>query len=352
MQTSERHSTTERSVLAFALKLALTGGAFYLLLAHPVRTESGDTVVAWQAIRDYLPNIDPARFWCFTLAAFAIKVIGIAASMLRWAVLLRGQGMVFPAWHLFTTFLIGRFLGTFLPSTIGLDGYKFYDAVRFTGRTVEVAAATVVEKIVGFVGIFLTFLVTLPLGYGLLGDRARLVAWVTVPTAAVLGAALLLIVLYPRVVSAALSRVPLLRRPNVRQWLDKIETASGAYRRQKSLLGAATLLSFLVHFCTAAMYYFTALAIGAQQAHFWEVAMASTIQIFATVLAPFTIAGEGVREIVQALLLAHRIGASQSILSAALGFWAAEAPTLIGGVFYILRRPDYHPSVHFVADNK
>ena len=72
---------------------------------------------------------------------------------------------------------------------------------------------------------------------------------------------------------------------------------------------------------------------------------ASTIQIFATVMSPFTIAGEGVREIVQTLLLAHKIGTSQSIISAALGFWAAEAPTLSGGIFYWLRTPDYHPRV-------
>ena len=49
------------------------------------------------------------------------------------------------------------------------------------------------------------------------------------------------------------------------------------------------------------MYFFTALAIGvtAAQASFWQVTFASTIQILATVLSPFTIAGEGIREIAQ-----------------------------------------------------
>jgi uncharacterized membrane protein YbhN (UPF0104 family) len=105
----------------------------------------------------------------------------------------------------------------------------------------------------------------------------------------------------------------------------------------------AALLSFGVHFFTAVTYFFTAIAVGAHHAAFWEVAFASTIQIFATVMSPFTIAGEGVREIVQTLLLAHRIGAESSILSAALGFWVAEAPTLSGGVFYLLRDKTYRP---------
>lgn len=48
-----------------------------------------------------------------------------------------------------------------LPSTIGLDGYKLYDASRFSRRTVE-CTATVIEKVLGIVGLFITFLVALP----------------------------------------------------------------------------------------------------------------------------------------------------------------------------------------------
>jgi hypothetical protein len=51
-----------------------------------------------------------------------------------------------------------------------------------------------------------------------------------------------------------------------------------------------------------------------------------------------------VREIVQTLLLAKKIGVSQSILSAALGFWAAEALTLVGGIVWWVRGRDYRPS--------
>lgn len=345
MSAGERPRMTARSLLAFALKLALTVAAFALLLTHPIETAPGERVIALDAIRDYLPTIDRGQFWRFTMAAFAIKLCGIAASMLRWSLLLSGQGILFPAWHLITTFFIGRFLGTFLPSTIGLDGYKLYDAARFSGRTVEVAAATVTEKIIGFTGIFLTFLVTLPFGYTLLGERARTIALLTVPVASVLVSLLLLLAMNPMLLGGVITWLPQVRRLGAQAWLQRLQTAAVAYRRRKPLLLGAAGLSFLVHFCTAASFYFTAIAIGAQHARFWEIALASTIQILATVLTPLTIAGEGVREIVQALLLAHRIGASESILSAALGFWAAEAPTLVGGVFYILRRPDYHPSV-------
>jgi uncharacterized protein (TIRG00374 family) len=343
MQAVQPAAFSLRRLLNTAAKVLLTAAAFYLLLTHRVRTDSGEPVMALRAILDYLPHIQASVFWPFTFLAFALKCVGIFCSMLRWYVLLRGQGVTFPLWHIVTTFLIGRFLGTFLPSTIGLDGYKLYDAARFSGRTVEAAAATVVEKGLGIVGIFLTFLVTLPFGYTILGDRAELIALVTVPTALGIIAAFFLVVFRPAALQILLLRLPL--GPRFAPLVERINTAAAAYTGQKRLLVHATLLSFALHFCTAVTYFFTALAIGAAQADFWEISLASTIQIFATVISPLTIAGEGVREIVQTLLLAHKIGTSQSIISAALGFWAAEAPTLSGAIFYFMRTPAYRPKV-------
>ncbi len=336
---------TLRRVLSTGAKVLLTCAAFYLLLTHHVRSESGEPVLALRAIIDYLPQINAGIFWRFTLLAFGIKCLGMVASILRWYLLLCGQGIVFPFWHIVTTFLIGRFLGTFLPSTVGLDGYKLYDAARFSGRTVEPAAATVVEKGLGVIGMFVTFLVTLPLGYSVLGASAGLVTLLTVPISLAIISLFFLIVFEPAIISFLLDRLPIRRRGRVASVLERVNSAAAVYKDQKVLLLCATGLSFALHFFTAVTYFFTALAIGAAHADFWEVSLASTIQIFATVISPFTIAGEGVREIVQTLLLAHRIGTSQSIISAALGFWAAEAPTLSGGIFYFLRHPGYRPAV-------
>jgi glycosyltransferase 2 family protein len=332
------------TVLKTVLKAAITVGAFYLLLTHQVRTDDGTHVTAFRAIADYLPNIDAAVFWqCVALAA-GIKLIGILASMYRWQLLLAGQGIELPFGHVFGAFLIGRFLGTFLPSTIGLDGYKLYDAARFSGRPAAVTAATAVEKVLGIVGMFMTFLVAFPLGYDILGEHAALVASVTVPIALGVIWVFFLLAFRPALIQWLLVNVPFPGRAKISGFLSRVSAAAAAYRSQKLLLANAAVQSFLVHFCTAAMYFFTALAVGAAGARFWEVTFASTIQIFATVISPFTIAGEGVREIVQTLLLAKKIGATQSIISAALGFWAAEALTLGGGWFWWRRGAHYRPA--------
>ncbi len=258
-----------RRILNTGAKALLTVAAFYLLLTHHVRTEAGDSVMALQAIIDYLPQIQAGTFWRFTLLAFGVKAVGMFASMLRWYLLLRGQGVTFPFWHIVTTFLIGRFLGTFLPSTLGLDGYKLYDAARFSGRTIEATAATVVEKGVGIVGMFVTFLVTLPLGYSVLGAHAGAVILLTVPISLAIIAAFFLRAVRPGISAAGLDRVAIARRGRVASAVERVNQAAAAYRDRKALLIAVTGLSFAVHFCTAVTYFFTALAIGATHADFW-----------------------------------------------------------------------------------
>jgi len=334
-----------RQTVGLLLKATLTFGAFYLLLNHAIEDESGKSIVIWDAIVEHMATIEMATFLPWVLLAAGIKVIGIFSSMVRWHLLLKGQGIRFNFGHIVGSFLIGRFLGTFLPSTVGLDGYKLYDAAKFTDRVIEPAAATAIEKVMGLSGIFLSFLVAFPLGYQVLGETAGAVAIVAVPLSLGVVLGLFTLLFRPVLVQWCLGIIPGLGSGKIADFVNRASEAASAYRGKGLLLAQCIGLSFLVHFTTAAMYYFTALAVGALSADFWQVVFASSIQIFATVISPFTIAGEGVREIVQALLLAKHIGTSQSILSAALGFWAAEALTLGGAVFWWIRKKDYKPRV-------
>ncbi|MBI5510313.1 MAG: flippase-like domain-containing protein [Deltaproteobacteria bacterium] len=332
-----------RRAVSLVVKALLTVGAFYLLLTHRLQDGGGGQITIWEAVRDNLGGVRLEVFVPFVISATAIKFLGILCSMLRWHLLLIGQGIRFNFWHIVGAFLTGRFVGTFLPSTVGLDGYKLYDVARFTDKVVEPAAATAVEKVMGLAGVFLTFLVALPFGFGVLGDHAALTTMVTVPLALAIVVGLFSLLFRPGLVVWLLHRLPDVGRRRIHGFVDKVSTAAVAYRGKGRLLAVVGVLSFGVHFCTAAMYYFTARAIGVAAAGFWLVTFASSIQIFATVMSPFTIAGEGVREIVQALLLAKHLGTAESVLSAALGFWAAEAMTLVGAVFLWTRGGSYRP---------
>ncbi len=325
------------------LKAWITVFAFWMLFSHQI-----DGVSVLQLIRDQIERIDAATFWTFVLIATGIKIIGMLSSMYRWILMLRGQGIVLPFRHIFGSFLIGRFIGTFLPSTAGLDGYTLFDAARFSGKTVEVTAAKFVEKVCGFSGVFMTFLVALPFGIGIFGDSAFLFASISIPIALGVISGLVVVLLFPGFVQWILENVPVPAKARIKGLVTRISNSAAAYRGHPRIVFQILFLSFLVHFTTAAMYYFTALAIGADGAEFWKVTFGSAIQIFVTVISPFTIAGEGIREAAQLVLLGELIGPAEAIVSAALGFWAAEAPTMLGFFFWWARGEDYKPTFALV----
>jgi len=323
----------------FAIKLYLTVRVFWLILLHEVE---GETIV--ESLGRLIRDLDLQTFVLFTLTAMVVRMVGVGASITRWALMLRGQSIELPALHVIGAFLVGRFLGTFLPSTIGLDGYKLYDAARFSGRTIEVSTATAVEKMLGISGIFGTFLIALPLGVSIFGSYAPLIAGLGVPIALAPLAVVALAFLWPgpRLIRWIMQRLPL---PTLRPALERIADGASAYAHHRGILLAAWGLSLLTHFATAATYYFTAraLGVGADVAGFWQVTFASSIQIFATVISPFTIAGEGIRELAQGLLLQNQMTFAVAAASGLLGFIAAEAPTLVGVIPWFTRGESYRP---------
>ena len=236
LATARRAPEPWRGRLLNVFKVWVTVRAFWILLAHPVQMEDGSHIVAWQLILDQLALIDTTTFWMFCLAAAGIKFVGILASMCRWIVLLRGQGIELPFRHIFGSFLIGRFIGTFLPSTAGLDGYTLYDAARFSGKTVEATGAKALEKVIGVFGIFLSFLVALPFGIKIFGENGPMIAAITVPLALGLIGSLLLVLWFPGFVEWFLEHLPLPGKARLQGIVMRIAHAASAYKDKKTLV--------------------------------------------------------------------------------------------------------------------
>lgn len=336
-----------------AAKFIFTALGILALLRHPIAIGDGTALPVYAAIARYVAGVDGSQFVLFSAIAMAVKFAGVVASAFAWHLLLIGQGIRFPFWSaIMTSFLIGRFIGTFLPSTLGLDGYTLYEASRYSNEWSRAVTAKALEKVIGVTGLFLGMAITLPFGYAVITDvtaqagRPDAAPWLAASIGLVAGGIV-------TVVIASLAR-PTLLTTLVRLasalvpagWsgpAQRLEHALGAYRGQFGLLFAALASKFVAHFSTATVYYFTALAIGVAGAAFWPITFGSTIQILATLLSP-TIAGEGAREAFQALLLSQQLGGvAQAVLSAALGFVAAEAATLWGGAFLWTRTPEWRP---------
>lgn len=335
-------------------KLAFTILGMVALLRHPIELDAATSVPIYEAIALHLKTVDPARFAAFALVAMAVKFVGVIASAFGWHLLLVGQGIRFPFWStIMTSFLIGRFIGTFLPSTIGLDGYTLYEASRYSNQWSRAVTAKALEKVIGITGLFLGMVLTLPFGYAVIvdvttglgrSDAAPLLAGAIAAFAGGVSAVVLVGLARPAILTGLVGVLGRIAPAQVTGPLEKFREAVGAYRGQLGLLLAALLGKFVAHFTTATVYFFTALAIGVAGAAFWPITFGSTIQILATVLSP-TIAGEGAREAFQALLLSGQLGGvAQAVLSASLGFIAAEAATMWGGAFLWTRTPAWRPA--------
>jgi hypothetical protein len=347
-----------RGTLDGVAKALFTVVGIIALLRHPIDVGEAGRLPIYEAIARYIDQVDPTTFVFFAVVAMLVKAIGVVSSAYAWHLLLVGQGIRFPFWSkIMTSFLIGRFIGTFLPSTIGLDGYTLYDAGRYSNQWPRAVTAKALEKFIGITGLFLGMVVTLPFGYEVIAhvteqigrpQAAPLLAAAIGVVAGGISALVVIALVWPVLLTKSLALFGALMPGVLRAQIEQLTRAVGAYRGQVGLLMLALFSKFVTHFTTAAVYYFTALAIGVVGAEFWPIVFGSTIQILATVLSP-TIAGEGAREAFQALLLSkHLGGVAQAVLSAALGFIAAEAATLWGGAFLWVRKPGWRPAFALV----
>lgn len=355
-------AASQRASLDLIAKALFTAVGIMALLRHPIPAEDGARLPIYEAIAHYVNQVDVGPFVLFALIAMAVKFLGVISSALGWHLLLVGQRVRFPFWSkIMTAFLIGRFIGTFLPSTIGLDGYTLYEASRYSNEWARCVTAKLLEKVIGVAGLFLGMVVTLPFGYQVIRDVTEQVgrpeaAPLLAGAIALLAGGIVLVVVvglvWPVILTRVLGVFGRLMPGNVRGQIDRFAEAVGAYHGQVDLLLGVLTAKFVTHFTTAVVYFFTALAIGVVGAQFWPITFGSTIQILATVLSP-TIAGEGAREAFQALLLSKQLGGvAQAVLSAALGFIAAEAATMWGGAFLWVRKPGWRPAFALVDDEQ
>ena len=323
------------------------------LLRHPIEIDEHTKLPIYSAIAEYIGQVDTSTFVLFAVIAMLVKFVGVITSAFAWHLLLVGQGVRYPFWSkIFTAFLIGRFIGTFLPSTIGLDGYTLYEAGRYSNQWSRVITAKALEKIIGVTGLFLGMVVTMPFGYQVIvdvtteagrPDAAPMLAGAILAFAGGISGFVVLGLVWPKVIVLCISIVtkvtemfggmlpPLTKiSGKVVGILKQFSDSVGAYEGKLGLLMMCLVSKFITHFTTAAVYFFTALAIGVVGAQFWPITFGSTIQILATVLSP-TIAGEGAREAFQALLLSKQLGGvAQAVLSGALGFIAARGRHDVG----------------------
>jgi hypothetical protein len=260
--------------------------------------------------------------------AILAQLCAVCAGVARWQLLLRTRDTKTPTGWLLRTYLEGRFVGVFTPSTAGLDVYRAFRVYQLTGDRESATRPVLAEKLFGFLGLGLIAVPCLVL------------------SAPVQNRALFLGVLCAIVIMSG-GVLALLRRPKILTrmtawgpaWMAPLWAKIGPLVTQEDLdarsCAVATVLSAISHAFTACVFVASAHALGVDVPSL-SLFGAGVVVVLATLL-PISIGGVGIREGVAVLLLGTcGVAPAQAALVGLLAFLATQPPAILGGVYSLL----------------
>jgi uncharacterized protein (TIRG00374 family) len=249
----------------------------------------------WRAIWDVLRGVDMRWVGC-TLALAACDRL---ATNHRWQILLAAQRVVAGFMRLLRVQLAANFLGSFLPSSLGVDAVRMTALCRAGEPAAEVIAATLVDRATMVLATLLLGAVTvLVLAHERVSEE--IVQFVLVMTAiAVLATGICLLSSVRRWVRPkVLPYIPM----RAREAVSRIAGASLAYRHKGRVMlgvGASTLVIFAIRILFAKAL---ALSCGI------DVPMVDLLLVipilWIVVMLPITIGGIGVQDAGYVVLMA------------------------------------------------
>lgn len=97
----------------------------------------------WREILRTLSEVE----WEWVAGAAALSLVDRTLLTVRWQMLLAGRVQQVPFWKLFRVLLAANFLGSFLPSSLGVDAVRIAALCRAGHPASEVVATTLVDRV-------------------------------------------------------------------------------------------------------------------------------------------------------------------------------------------------------------
>lgn len=274
-----------RQGLIWAVKVAVSGGLLYVLLAR----------------------VDLARLWeiartasvPWLLAAIGLYFAMVLVSAWRWGLLLDAQHVPVGFGALTSSFLVATFFNNFLPSNIGGDVIRIRDTSRAAGSKTLATTVVLVDRGIGLLGLVLvaalgTTLASLaseaigPVGPGVL--------WIALAGALAVAAPA---VLRPDAVARLLRPLRALHQEWVEERVGRLTQALAKFRAAPQALVTCFIGAVLVQAVLVAFYAAVAhgLDVPVPAAHLAIIVPIS----FVVQMLPVSVNGFGVREATFAL---------------------------------------------------
>ncbi|MEO1470946.1 MAG: lysylphosphatidylglycerol synthase transmembrane domain-containing protein [Pseudomonadota bacterium] len=306
-----------------------------LFLAAKIAVSAG--LMAWilsradlAAVMDALAGVSPG----WLVLAVVLQFTGSVLVTLRWRGLLAARGTEAPFLFLYSSALVAAFYRQFLPSIIGGDAIRGYDAWRAGASPAAAALSLVVDRVLGLFALALFAILAAAFATGAAGALPGLELWIAAATLALCAAIAVLAGVLPPLSRDRAPRSGLAGK--IADKLLSIIDALAAYRDARPALWRGIGLSVVVQGLVIVFYWTLGQALGLGLPF---VAYLSVVPIAIVVMmAPITINGIGLREMIFVLLLGlWSVDEAAALAFAWLEFATFLAFGLFGGIVHALR---------------
>jgi uncharacterized protein (TIRG00374 family) len=269
------------------------------------------------------------------LAALAVFLVSTSGMAFRWQLLLAAKGIHEPLGWLTRLYFVGYAAGQVLPTGIGGDAVRIFEhARRHPTRKGEVAAAVLLERVVGAAGVLVMVAIGLAVAVGRYEDIGYLIV-VEAVCLAFVGAGLVL--LFSRRAAGLMRWLgPLAARVRLERAGRSVYEALHAYRYHPRTLGATLAVTVVLQLVRVVSIWLCGAAVGVDVSPLVYVVLGPLL--FLVMMVPFTINGLGVREaFFVAFLDRFGVAADAAFATGFLFYAVTIAVSLPGGVILLWR---------------
>lgn len=264
------------------------------------------------------------------LLSLSTHIFGTWITAFRWKTLLNTQKVRLNTGTLSITVLIGQFFNNFLPTSIGGDVFRTYDASKKAKIPLSVSASViVVERFSGVVSATVYAVTALFLGFTAIGNQSVIIPIVIFFVITVI---LAFLIINPSVFR--LGKFKFMRK--MREKLSNVYNTLVSFKKYKVVLLKVLVYGFLLQFAVILNWYLAARALGINltlTAFIFILPVVSTIAMI-----PISIGGIGLREnSLVFIMVAMGVANEKAALCSLLIFSMLIIVGAVGGIIYVVR---------------
>lgn len=284
------------------------------------------------------------------ILSLSTHIFGIWITAVRWNTLLVTQKVKLGTSTLTLTVLIGFFFNNFLPTSIGGDVFRTYDAAKKANIPIETSASIIiVERFSGIISTSTYAIIALFLGFTAIGNQSFIIPVIIFFIICIIIA---FFILNPSMLrlNKLINRIKFLKK--VKEKLANIYFTFLSFKKFKWVLVRVMIYSFLLQFAVILNYFLAAKSLGINLNLTAFIFIVPVVTIIAMV--PISIGGIGIRENTLVFIMtAIGVGSEQAALCALLIFLMLIFIGIIGGIIYSIR-PHYikHSTTKKLSNSK